>query len=180
MPKKPKIDHEYHAGKDRMKMTIQGYSPNKKAREPDVIVASTAAPCQVAIEVKHGGKGWTARDLGDALRTQLGEDYLKPENRRHGVLVVTNHRDRRWLDVTDKKPISFMELIAWLSGIASTLTENTVGPIEVGCVGINAWKNDISSVASKQSRKTRKFASNARRTAKKRSKPAKKKVVRKR
>jgi hypothetical protein len=33
MPKKPKIDHEYHASKDKMKITIQGYSPSKKARE---------------------------------------------------------------------------------------------------------------------------------------------------
>ena len=33
MSKKPKIDHEYHAGKDKMKITIQGYSPGKKARE---------------------------------------------------------------------------------------------------------------------------------------------------
>ena len=33
MSKKPKIDHEYHAGKDKMKITIQGYSPSKKSRE---------------------------------------------------------------------------------------------------------------------------------------------------
>jgi hypothetical protein len=33
MSKKPKIDHEYHAGKDRMKITIQGYSPSKKSRD---------------------------------------------------------------------------------------------------------------------------------------------------
>jgi hypothetical protein len=32
MSKQPQIDHEYHAGKDRMKITIQGYSPSKKAR----------------------------------------------------------------------------------------------------------------------------------------------------
>jgi hypothetical protein len=32
MSKKPKIDHEYHAGKDKMKITIQGYSPSKKSR----------------------------------------------------------------------------------------------------------------------------------------------------
>src|SRR5712675_1999373 len=63
--------------------------------KPDLIVASTSAPCQVAIEVKHGGMGWSARDLEKALRTQLAEDYLKPENRRHGVLVITHHRDRR-------------------------------------------------------------------------------------
>lgn len=33
MPKTPKIEHEYHAGKDKMKITIRGYSPSKKTRE---------------------------------------------------------------------------------------------------------------------------------------------------
>jgi hypothetical protein len=110
--------------------------------KPDVIIASTSAPYEVAIEVKHGGKGWTARQLESALRTQLAEDYLKPESRRHGVLVITHHRDRRWLDVSNKKPISFPALIDWLSDIAKTLTENAVGAIAVRCVGINAWKDD--------------------------------------
>jgi hypothetical protein len=31
--KKPKIDHEYHGRKDKMKVTIEGYSPNKKTRK---------------------------------------------------------------------------------------------------------------------------------------------------
>jgi hypothetical protein len=123
--------------------------------KPDVIVASTAAPYEVAIEVKHGGKGWTARQLEDALRTQLAEAYLKPASRRHGVLVVTHHRDRRWLDVTDKRPISFSELIAWLSDIAGTLTENAVGSIGVRCVGINAWKGDASSPTPERAEKKR-------------------------
>ncbi len=33
MSKKPKIDHEYHAGKDKMRITIEGYSPSKKSRD---------------------------------------------------------------------------------------------------------------------------------------------------
>jgi hypothetical protein len=32
MSKTPKIDHEYHAGKDKMKITVQGYSPSKNVR----------------------------------------------------------------------------------------------------------------------------------------------------
>jgi len=120
---------------------------------PDVIIASTSASCEVAIEVKHGGKGWTARDLESALRTQLAEDYLKPESRRHGVLVITHHRDRRWLRISDNKPISFSDLIAWLSGIAATITENAVGPIVVKCVGINAWKAESIPVTPKQTKK---------------------------
>jgi hypothetical protein len=31
--KKPKIDHEYHPHKDKMKITIEGYSPSKKSRD---------------------------------------------------------------------------------------------------------------------------------------------------
>jgi hypothetical protein len=110
--------------------------------KPDVIIASTSAVCEVAIEVKHGGKGWTARDLERALRTQLAEDYLKPGNRRHGVLVITHHRDRRWLRISDNKPISFSDLIAWLSEKAATVTQNAAGPVVIKAVGINAWKSD--------------------------------------
>jgi hypothetical protein len=32
MSKKPKVDHKYQAGKDKMKITIRGYSPSKKVR----------------------------------------------------------------------------------------------------------------------------------------------------
>ena len=32
MSKPPRIDHAYHAGKDKMKITIRGFSPSKKAR----------------------------------------------------------------------------------------------------------------------------------------------------
>jgi hypothetical protein len=120
--------------------------------KPDVIIASTSAPCEVAIEVKHGGKGWTARDLERALRTQLAEDYLKSENRRHGVLVITHHRDRRWLRISDNKPISFSDLIAWLSAIAATIAKNAVGPVVVKCVGINAWKGERTPVVPKRAK----------------------------
>jgi hypothetical protein len=32
MPKKPKIDHEYHAGKDRFEINIRGYALSMGAR----------------------------------------------------------------------------------------------------------------------------------------------------
>ena len=144
--------------------------------KPDVIVASTSAPCEVAIEVKHGGKGWTARDLEHALRTQLAEDYLKPERRRHGVLVITHHRDRRWLRISDNKPISFSDLIAWLSGIAATVTQNAVGPIVVKCIGINAWKGESVPIAPKLSKKKSTIPGKHKPVVKKlRKRPAKKK-----
>jgi hypothetical protein len=123
--------------------------------KPDLIVASTSAPCQVAIEVKHGGMGWSARDLENALRTQLSEDYLKPEGRRHGILVITHHRDRRWLSIGNKKPISFENLIEWLVQIAASTTENSTGPVTAKCVGIDAWQAGKTAVQPKGGTKKR-------------------------
>ncbi len=41
MSKTPKIEHEYHHGKDKMKITIYGYSPSKKSR--DAIIGRLAS-----------------------------------------------------------------------------------------------------------------------------------------
>lgn len=32
MSKKPRVDHDYHAGKDKLKITIKGYSLGKETR----------------------------------------------------------------------------------------------------------------------------------------------------
>jgi hypothetical protein len=121
--------------------------------KPDIIVASTAAQREVAIEVKHGGKLWSASQLEDALHTQLATDYLKPATRRHGVLVVTHHRDRKWLDPETRKALSFEAMIDWLSGIASTIVETNGNAVEVRCVGINAWRNPSSPAKNERAAK---------------------------
>ncbi|MEH2550761.1 hypothetical protein V1283_007406 [Bradyrhizobium sp. AZCC 2262] len=134
--------------------------------KPDVIVASTAVQCEVAVEVKHGGKGWTANRLEDALRTQLALDYLKPATRRHGVLVITHHRDRTWLDPATRKPLSFEAVVEWLSGIAETLVETNGNAVEVRCVGINAWR-EVPAPATAKKRSEKKSARKPPKTVKK-------------
>jgi hypothetical protein len=81
---------------------------------------------------------WTVRQLEKALRNKLAKDYLKPSNRRHGLLVITHHGIRHWRDPETKKPMTFDALIHRLDKIAETLTENYSGPIEVKCFGIDA------------------------------------------
>jgi hypothetical protein len=105
---------------------------------PDIIIAAVGAPVEVAIEGKHGGKGWSTNSLEDALRKQLSEDYLRPENRRHGLLVISNHKRRGWLHPVSKKNINFTEMIAYLQGVAATIVSNSVGGISVTVVGIDA------------------------------------------
>lgn len=71
--------------------------------KPDLIVSSIAAHVEVAIEVKHGEKRWTVRNLEGALKNQLTGKYLKPATRRHGILVVSWHGRRTWRDPTTRK-----------------------------------------------------------------------------
>jgi hypothetical protein len=80
MSKKPKIDHEYHSGKDKMKITIQGYSPSKKARDaimktlidqlersPDRLIAGAKEESKKAPGKKLRGLQKTSRlvEVGD-------------------------------------------------------------------------------------------------------------------
>jgi hypothetical protein len=37
MPKTPKLDHEYHAGKDKLKITIQGYALGSKSARDKIL-----------------------------------------------------------------------------------------------------------------------------------------------
>ncbi len=59
MSKTPKIEHEYHAGKDKMKITIRGYSPSKKARETIIkklMKQLESSPDRLQAEAKKSGK----------------------------------------------------------------------------------------------------------------------------
>lgn len=104
---------------------------------PDILASAVGAPVEVAIELKHGGKNWTAAQLDEALHQQLAEDYLKPGNRRHGIFIVTNHRMRRWRHPATRQWMVFAELTAWLSQTAASLIENSTGAISVHVRGID-------------------------------------------
>jgi hypothetical protein len=93
-------------------------------KEPDLVLTSTSAPCQVAIEIKHGGKAWSGNDLRSALYDQLVGLYLRPHDRRHGIFVVSHHdTNRRWQIPPTGDLVGFNELISWLQLECSTLTE---------------------------------------------------------
>jgi hypothetical protein len=107
---------------------------------PDVLISAIGALVEVAVEVKHGGMGWSTRDLEGSLRGQLAEDYLRPATRRHGVFVVTNHKQRGWAHPVTRKRLTFAEMITYLNGVASTLKRNSVGDIAATVIGIDAVK----------------------------------------
>ena len=107
---------------------------------PDVLVSAVGAPVEVAVEAKHGDKGWSTNTLENSLRGQLAEDYLRPGKRRHGIFVVTNHSKRRWTDPNTGKRLNFTDMIAYLNRIAGGLTRNGLGEIEVVVIGLDATR----------------------------------------
>jgi len=59
MSNKPKIDHEYHAGKDKFKITIRGYSLGKKARDAAIkalLIAVERSPDRLIADAKKKSK----------------------------------------------------------------------------------------------------------------------------
>ncbi len=59
MSKAPKIEHKYHARKDKLKITIRGYSPSKKARETIIkklIKQFESSPDRLQADAKKSGK----------------------------------------------------------------------------------------------------------------------------
>jgi len=105
--------------------------------KPDVIVSSTAAQVEVAVEVKHGGKRWTVKDLEKALNKQLVQDYLKPLVRRHGVLVVSHHSERTWRDPDTKESMSFEQLISRLQILSESIVMNDHGAVSSCVFGLD-------------------------------------------
>jgi hypothetical protein len=104
-------------------------------KEPDITLSSTTCACEVAIELKHGGKSWSGNELRDALRSQLSGHYLKPANRRQGFLVITHHEaGKRWQRPDTGERVLFPELIAWLKEDAESLGD--IGHL-VDVVGLN-------------------------------------------
>jgi hypothetical protein len=105
--------------------------------KPDIVISSTAARVELAVEVKHGGKRWTVRDLERALTNQLARKYLKPETRRHGVLVVSYHRQRTWREPETREILKFQNVIERLKTLAQGVVRNDFGHVEVRVFGID-------------------------------------------
>ncbi|CAE6767999.1 hypothetical protein R69619_03706 [Paraburkholderia nemoris] len=107
-----------------------------KKNEPDIVISSTSADTQVAIEVKNANKGWTVAKLESTLQGQLARDYLRTDNRRHGILVVSRHQPRTWRSAG--RTWEFTHLMAHLDVVAQRVECNETGPVVIRAVGIDA------------------------------------------
>jgi hypothetical protein len=138
--------------KDRFHVHREVEVADKK--EPDILLSSTSAPVEVAVEIKHGGMRWSLHELEDALRRQLVGDYLRPANRRHGLLVITNHGERTWRDSDTKATLNFEQLLTRLRTMSARLQRNETGPVEVVVLGIDAAVRGASVTLTRRSKRS--------------------------
>jgi hypothetical protein len=131
----------YHAGRE---------TEIAEGNKPDILMSSTHSIDEVAIEAKHGNKGWRATTLEHALSAQLAADYLRPANRRYGLLVVTNHSSKRWKHPATGDMLPFAEMISYLNAVASKLKRNAVGEVTVAVIGIDAMPRKRTRKAVKR------------------------------
>lgn len=106
-------------------------------KRPDLIVSSHSIDCQIAIELKHSDRGWSLLDYFHAIEDQLVGRYLKPENRRYGLMVISRHQKSRWLNSVAKKYICFGELISELRMRGQELQSSSPLAIGVDVIGID-------------------------------------------
>lgn len=110
--------------------------------KPDIIISSTSASVEVAVEIKHGGMSWSVKDLERALAKQLAKNYLKPSTRRHGILIVSYHGRRTWRHPNTRVTMEFCEVIEHLQGLATALVSNDFGYICTRVLGIDTSQHN--------------------------------------
>lgn len=78
----------------------------------DIRLRSRASNHEAVIELKlaESEKGWSARDLRDAIGSQLVDRYLITEHRSSGCLLVTLAKDRYWEHPDSGASIGLSEL----------------------------------------------------------------------
>ena len=72
MSKKPKIDHEYQAGKDKFKIAIHGYSLSKKARDAimkTLVAAVERSPDRLIADAQKKSKERPGKKLRGLQKT---------------------------------------------------------------------------------------------------------------
>ncbi|WP_152412212.1 hypothetical protein [Xanthomonas phaseoli] len=132
-------------------------------KETDIRLVSKSDPAiHPVIELKVGENNYTIADFQMALREQLMDKYLLPEQRRVGALVISWKGHNTWEDPATGEEVRFDEVIRRLNieaqGLAATLGSDaflTVRGLDLSprkfAVGAKASKK-----AGKQSAKRRK------------------------
>lgn len=100
--------------------SIHQESVSADEKETDIRLLSSASSITGVIELKLGEK-WSGAQLRATIHDQLVRQYLQPEHRRAGCLLVTAATDKTWVDPDTGIYLDVAGLRAFLSAEAQRL-----------------------------------------------------------
>ena len=104
----------------------------------DIRLVAVGSDQKVAVEVKIADKGWSLKDLEDALRDQLAGRYLRHSNCAAGCLLLTYHgRKRHWIDPVTKERLAFHDVVSLLKEKATAIEQEHQHRIRVAVFGLD-------------------------------------------
>ena len=104
----------------------------------DIRLVAVGSDQKVAVEVKIADKGWSLKDLEDALRDQLAGRYLRHSNCAAGCLLLTYHgRKRHWIDPVTKERLAFHDVVSLLKEKAKAIEQEHQHRIRVAVFGLD-------------------------------------------
>ncbi|MEQ8042160.1 hypothetical protein ABQW67_04240 [Xanthomonas hortorum] len=132
-------------------------------KETDIRLVSKSDPSiQAVIELKVGENRYSIASFQKALREQLMEKYLLPEQRRVGALVISWRGNKTWDDPVTGEEVCFDEVIRRLNSEAQELAATLGSDAFLAVRGLDlsppkfAAKAKTIKKASKQPAKRRK------------------------
>jgi hypothetical protein len=118
-------------------------------KETDIRFRSLIPNEEGVIELKVGDKEWSVADYRNALEIQLVSQYLAPEHRRAGCLLITFAGGRdHWINPDSGQKLAFEELVALLQVDAAKLVELMSGTIRLAVRGLDL-REDNPTLASR-------------------------------
>ena len=110
--------------------TVDQEAVTTDENETDICLRSTTSAHEAVIEIKLGD-GRSAKDLRNAIKTQLAKKYMATENRKSGALLVTLARDRKWEHPDGNGLIDADELLSLLREEAERVEEALGGDVRI-------------------------------------------------
>lgn len=123
------IAHELKAMANGM-YSVPQESITADENRTDIRLSVAGHDLEAVIELKLGER-WSGRELHDTLNDQLVTQYMAPENRRAGCLVVTVAGDRSWQHPDTGAPLDITGLQAMLDEEASRIVAEMPGQLRL-------------------------------------------------
>jgi hypothetical protein len=117
-------------------------------KRTDIRLSAVRGDQKAVAEVKIADGRWTLRQLEAALRGQLVGQYLRHENSRAGILLLTYDGAKKyWQHPVTKKRLSFEQVVSYLGEVALAIETERTHSLRLAVFGLDLTDPPLQSTA---------------------------------